>query len=201
MSLASSIFNAFSADKAAKTQERAARAAGDQIWKQYETTRSDLQPYRETGGNALSDYAALHGLNGQEAYSKALGNYTQSPFLADLVSKTRDSVESSRAARGGLFSGGTAQEIGDRTGQLYLGDFNNYLSRLGGMAESGQSAAAQTGQFGANAALGKADAINQVGQYKAQQAVIPAMAWRQFTNDVTKAAGAFAGGGFGGGGR
>lgn len=188
MSLVKSIFDAFSADKAAKTQERSARAAGDMIWKQYQQTRTDLEPYRGAGSNALSAYSSLHGLNGKDAYNSALSNYTESPFLSTLINRARDSVESSRAARGGLFSGGTAQAIGDRTGELYLGDFNNYLSRLGGMAEMGQNAAAQTGSFGATAAGQRADMTNLAGQYKAQQAVIPSMAWTQFNNNAAQAA-------------
>ena len=193
MSLLKSVFDAFSADKAAKTQERAAQAAGNTIQAQYEQTRSDLQPYRTSGSNALSSLDALMGQKGPQAYQAALSNYTESPFLAQLVSRTRDAVEASRAAKGGLFSGGTAQQIGDRTGELYLGDFNNYLARLGAMSQSGQSAAAQTGQFGANAAAGKADALNMAGQYKAQQAVIPSLAWNQFMNDVKGTVGAFGG--------
>jgi hypothetical protein len=97
----------------------------------------------------------LLGLGGNEAYGAALQNYKQSPFLAQLVSDTTNAVDASRAARGGLFSGGTAQEIGDRAGQLYLGDFNNYLSRLGGLTDTGQNAAVQTGNAGRMPPLGR----------------------------------------------
>lgn len=197
MSLFTSALNAFSGDKAAKTQERAARAAGDTIWKQYETTRADLAPYRESGSTALSRYRDLLGFNGQDAAKTALGGYTQSPFLSRMVQDTTNAVENSRAARGNLFSGGTYNEIADKAGQLYLGDYNNYLSRIGGMIDSGQSAAAQTGQFGAAAAQGKADSINAVGGYKAQQALMPAMGWQQFMNDVKSGVGMIAGGAFG----
>jgi hypothetical protein len=107
-------------------------------------------------------------MRGPDAYQAALQGYTQSPFLARMVQDTVGAVDASRAARGGLFSGATAQEIGDRTGQLYLGDFNNYLSRLGGMVDTGAGAATQTGQFGANAASGQANAYQAAGNARAQ---------------------------------
>lgn len=197
MSLFTSALNAFAGDKAAKTQERATNAANALIKQQYETTRADLAPYRESGTNALSRYRDLLGFNGQEAAQTALKGYTESPFLPMLKQRTIDAVDSSRAARGGLFSGGTAQEIGDRTGELYLGDFNNYLSRVGGMIDSGQNAATQTGNFGANAAAARADLTQQAGAYKAQQALMPAMGWQQFSNNAAQAIGAISGGGFG----
>jgi hypothetical protein len=158
----------YSGNKAASAQKKAAQQAADVQRQQYEQTRADLAPYRDTGATALGRYGDLLGMGGPDAYQAALKGYTQSPFLARMVQDTVGSVEASRAARGGLFSGATAQEIGDRTGQLYLGDFNNYLSRLGGMVDTGAGAATQTGQFGANAASGQANAYQAAGNARAQ---------------------------------
>jgi hypothetical protein len=180
MSLFSSVLNAFAGDKAAKTQERAANAANDLVRQQYEQTRSDLGPYREAGTSALGRYRDLLGFNGRGAAQSALAGYTESPFLPQLRQRTIDAVDNSRAARGMLNSGGTLGEIGDRVGQLYLGDYNNYLSRIGGMIDSGQNSAAQTGTFGANAAATRAGLTQDAGAYKAQQAIIPAMEWNRF---------------------
>ena len=157
-----------SGNKAAKAQQRAAQQAADVQRQQYEQTRADLAPYRDMGESAMQPYAGALGLMGPEGYQKALQGYTQSPFLARMVQDTTNAVDASRAARGGLFSGATAQEIGDRTGQLYLGDFNNYLSRLGGLVDTGAGAATQTGQFGANAATGQANAYQAAGNARAQ---------------------------------
>jgi hypothetical protein len=155
-------------NKAASAQKKAAQQSADIQRQQYEQTRADLAPYRDTGATALGRYGDLLGMRGPDAYQAALQGYTQSPFLARMVQDTVGAVDASRAARGGLFSGATAQEIGDRTGQLYLGDFNNYLSRLGGMVDTGAGAATQTGQFGANAASGQANAYQAAGNARAQ---------------------------------
>lgn len=196
MSLFSSVVNAFSAQKAAKAQKRAADEANNTIKQQYEQTRTDLQPFRQSGTNALSRYGDLMGMNGDTAYSTALQGYKESPFLSQLISNTQKGVDASAAARGGLFSGATAQAIGDRTGQLYMQDFNNYLGRLGGMADAGQNAAAQTGQFGAQAAAQRGQYFTDRGNANANSIMAPALGWQQFSNNVSKAMGAYAGGGF-----
>lgn len=159
--------SAFGASKAADAQKKAAQQASNIQKQQYEQTRADLAPYRETGSNALSQYQSLLGLNGQAKAQEALQGYTQSPYLSQLVTDTQRGVDASSAARGGLFSGATAQAIGNKTGQLYLGDYNNYLSRIGGLADTGLSAAGQTGQFGANAAAGRANSAMQAGNAQA----------------------------------
>lgn len=197
MSLFSSVWNAFSGDKAAKTQERAANAANALVKEQFDATRADLAPFKDAGTSALSRYRDLLGFNGGDAASKALAGYTESPYLPMLRQRTIDAVDHSRAARGMLNSGGTLREIGDRVGDLHLGDYNSYLSRIGGMIDSGQNAAAQTGTFGANAAAARAGLTQDAGAYKAQQAIIPAMEYNRFENQLAKAFGAMSGGAFG----
>ena len=157
----------YGANKAASAQKKAANQASQIQKDQYEQTRADLAPYRDTGSNALSQYQSLLGLNGQEKAQQALQGYTQSPYLSQLIKDTQAGVDASSAARGGLFSGATAQAIGNKTGQLYLGDYNNYLSRIGGLVDTGQNAASQTGQFGANAAAGRSNAAMQAGNAQA----------------------------------
>lgn len=198
MSLVSSILGAFSSQKAADAQKRAADAANNTIKQQYEQTRADLAPYRQGGQQALGQYQGLLGLNGKDAQSAALSQYTESPFLAQLVQRTGQAVDASRAARGGLFSGGTAQAIGDRTGQLYLSDFNNYLSRIGGMTDMGANAATVGGQLGANAAAQRGQYFTDRGNANANSIMAPYNAYRQFSQDASKALGAYNGGAFGG---
>ena len=157
----------YGANKAASAQKKAANQASQIQKDQYEQTRADLAPYRDVGSNALSQYQSLLGLNGQAKAQEALQGYTQSPYLSQLIKDTQAGVDASSAARGGLFSGATAQAIGNKTGQLYLGDYNNYLSRIGGLVDTGQNAASQTGQFGANAAAGRSNAAMQAGNAQA----------------------------------
>ena len=188
--------SASGASKAAKAQTRAAQQAADVQRQQYEQTRADLAPYRDMGGMAMQNYAGALGLMGQGGYDRALASYRESPFLAQLVRNTGNAVDASRAARGGLFSGATAQEIGDRTGQLYMGDFNNYLSRLGGLVDTGAGAATQTGQFGANAASGQANAYQAAGNARAQGYINSANSINNALSQGAQLYGAYKGGWF-----
>jgi hypothetical protein len=110
------------------------------------------------------------GLDGKAGYDKALAGYTESPYLAELVKRTGASVDASRAARGGLFSGGTAQEIADRTGQLYLGDWNNYLGRLDQTSQQGLNAATGGAQLGQQSADNISNIRGNIGNINANNA-------------------------------
>jgi hypothetical protein len=187
----------YGANKAASAQTKAANQASQVQKEQYAQTRADLAPYRDTGTTALGQYSSLLGQNGKDAQSAAMSQYTESPFLSQLVNRTTSAVDASRAARGGLFSGGTAQEIGDRAGQLYLGDYNNYLSRVGGLADTGASAATQTGQFGQNAAAGRAQSALAAGNAKANGYINTGNAINNGLGQAASLYGAYKGGAFG----
>jgi hypothetical protein len=195
-SLAAAGASVYSANKAASAQKSAANQSAQIQKDQYAQTRSDLAPYRDAGSTALGQYGNLLGQNGRDAQASSLKNYTESPFLSQLVQRTGNAVDASHAARGGLFSGSTGQEIGDRTAQLYLGDFNNYLSRIGGLADQGQAASAQTGQFGANAAAGQANAYQAAGNAKAGGYINSANAIGNALGQGAQLYGAYKGGAF-----
>lgn len=157
----------YGANKAASAQKKAAQQAGDIQRQQFEQTRGDLAPYRDVGSNALSQYQNLLGMNGQDAARQAMQSYTQSPYLSQLITDTQAGVESARSARGGLYSGATAEALNNKTANLYMGDYNNYLSRIGGLVDTGVGAATTTGQFGANAAAGRSQAATAAGNAQA----------------------------------
>jgi len=199
-SLAAAGASVYGANKAASAQKDAANQASQIQKDQYAQSRADLAPYRDVGSSALGQYQGLLGMKGKDAQSAAMSQYTESPFLSQLVNRTVGAVDASRAARGGLFSGGTAQEIGDRAGQLYLGDYNNYLSRVGGLADTGLNASTQTGQFGSNAAAGQAQSALAAGNAKANGYANMANGVGNALSQGAQLYGAYQGGAFGSGG-
>lgn len=196
MSLFSSIVNAFSSQKAADAQKRAADAANNTIKQQYEQTRSDLAPYRDSGATANTQYSNLLGLNGDGARNQAFSMYQTDPGYQWQRQQAIDSTQGSAAARGGLFSGSTLRGISDRTQNIANLDYGNYLSRLSGQAAVGANAAAQTGQFGQNAAAQRGQYFTDRGNANANSIMAPSLGWQQFNNDAAKAMGAFSGGGY-----
>lgn len=102
----------------------------------------------------------------------------QDPSYQWRFDQGRRGLESSAAARGGLFSGRAAKALTEYGQGAASQEFSNVANRLAGLSGTGQSSAATTGgwgqQFGANAAQGyqnmgnaSANAILTGGQAKA----------------------------------
>ncbi len=152
------------AKKAAKAQTAAANA---DIAFQKETRdiiRGDLAPYREGGLNAFNLY-----------------NNEVTGFGPTQFQKTQDynfglnegisTVEAGAAARGGLFSGAAMKDL-NTFGQDYASTRrNDWLNRLGGLADTGLNAAQMSGNASTNAAAGVSNALAARGNAQAAGAV------------------------------
>lgn len=189
-----------SGNKAADAAEKAANQANALYKSQYEQTRADLDPYRKTGENALSRVRDALGLEGEAGYARDVEAFRADPGYRYAVQQGTEAVETSAAARGGLFSGGTLKAIQDRGMNLADQGYSNYLSRLRDTAASGQNAAAQTGQFGAQAAAGQAGAVMSAGDAKAGAALNTGNSINNMLSQLAGTYGASTGGAFGGGG-
>lgn len=146
--MAGSLVNMWAQKKAAGVQARAMASAGDLQMQQYQQTRADLAPWRETGGDALNALRALYlGEEGPD-YSE----FFKSPGYDFRFGEGVRAIDRSAAARGRLMSGATGREL-TRYGQgVASSEFNTYANRLAALAGLGQTSAAQTGQLGAQAA-------------------------------------------------
>lgn len=152
-SIASGAMNAGAASDAAKAQVDAANASAGVQRDIYNQTRSDLAPFLQSGQGALAQLSKLLGIGGtggpnNEALMGALEQYPGYQFSLQQGLKA---VNQSGAARGLLNSGATirnATQFGQGLAQSTLGD---YLSRLGGLANLGESAGSITGNTGASA--------------------------------------------------
>src|SRR3990167_399469 len=114
------------------------------------------QPFYDTGTESLSQLADILGINGPEAAAAAMARFQTSPgYQFELDQGTR-AIDRSAAARGGLYSGKTGEDLRTFGQGLANREFNNYLSRLAELAGSGQGAAGTLSQiasgFGSNAA-------------------------------------------------
>ena len=121
------------------------------------------QPYYDTGANALDAYADSLGLNGTEGNAAAVERFQTSPGYDFVLDQGVGAIDRSAAARGGLYSGATGKALSEFGAGLANQEWNNYLSRLGGLAGSGQQAAGalsdlayNTGAMSANTILGTA---------------------------------------------
>lgn len=144
-------------EKAAQQQADAARYATDVGNQQYQQTRQDLLPLMRTGykfNDLLSKFATPDLVNyGPDAIRS-------DPYYKFLQDESRNALQGSAAARGGLYSGNALRALQDRaqnTAMGYAGQMDqlktNALNRLTAGAQGGQAAIGQVGSFGAQNAF------------------------------------------------
>jgi hypothetical protein len=119
--------------------------------------RTDLQPWRSTGGQALGATADLMGLNGPDAATAAMANFQQGPGYQWQLGQGLRAVDAGAAASGMLRSGATLKAEQTYGQGLANQSFQQYYNNLAGISGQGLTAAtggATTAQTGANLAQG-----------------------------------------------
>lgn len=109
-----------------------------------------------------------------QAYAKAnpvgateYGGFTKTPGYDFRLNEGTNAIEAGAAARGGLYSGSAMRAL-QQYGQDYASsEYNNYLNRLAGRADSGMSAAQMSGAASQNAAAGVSNALGGIGNAQA----------------------------------
>jgi hypothetical protein len=125
--------------------------------------RTDLEPWRSSGGNALTVASNLSGANGPEAAQLARDDFFTSPGYQFRLDEGLRAVDAGAAASGMLRSGATLkaeQRFGEGLASQEFGDYYNRLYQLSGLGANAASATGgyemQTGQNLGNAYLGTA---------------------------------------------
>lgn len=159
--LGGALLSSSSAGRAADTQSAATGQAVDETHRQYETTRSDLAPYRAAGASALSRLSSLLNLDtGDTSTSPLLRKFTQSDLESDVpynaglqfgLDEGRKAIERRAASAGGYDSGAALKAL-TRFGSDYgttkaegaygrfVGNQGDIYGRLSGIAGLGSGA-------------------------------------------------------------
>lgn len=178
-SLGSAAIGAYSANKAAKQQAKAANKAQETQLEMYRQSREDLAPYRgvgEQGAYSLADMFGFKTPNNPDGSSpfaeKAWGAFKETPYYTVPFKEGMSAIDSSAAARGNLMSSGHLKRIGEFAGNYASKQFGSYMDRLYQLAGLGQNsstnsanAALSTGRgvAGSQMAAGEAAASGTVG--------------------------------------
>ena len=148
---------------AARAQERATQAAVDEQRRQYDTSRADLAPWRESGGAAVQRLRDLLGLGdntGAPGYGDLNRRFTAADFEADPVTQLAmkyglelgtKAIDRGAGAAGLRNSGATLKALtrfgqdyaGSKAGESYgrfYGDQDRLFNRLAGLSGTGQTA-------------------------------------------------------------
>ncbi|MCV2448889.1 hypothetical protein [Paracoccus sp. DMF] len=111
--------------------------------------------------NTLEDAQAWARANptGGSAY----GGFTATPGYQFRLDSGNDSINALAGARGGLNSGATMKALADYNQGMASEEYGNYLSRLAGLTDMGQSAAAGTASANNAFATGGSNALANKG--------------------------------------
>ena len=125
-----------------------------------------LDPYRTTGTDALSQQRALLGLGGAEQQQAAFSAFGNSPGQKFLRDRQEKALLRNQAAIGGLGGGNVRTALQEQAAGIAQQDFNNQFGRLGQLSGQGLQATTAGGQFGAGTAANISNL--QVGQGEAR---------------------------------
>lgn len=126
--------------------------------------------------------------NSNATGGRAYGGFTKTPGYDFRMQTGMDALQSSAAARGGLYSGAAMRDA-LKFGQDYgSNEYGNYLARLGARADTGLNAATMSGNASQQAAAGVSNALGNIGNAQAAGAIGMGNA---FTGGIQNALGAW----------
>lgn len=140
--------------------------------RQYDVTREDFAPYRETGAAALGEYGALFGVGREglvspEEQTAARERFQTSPGYEFRMGEGIRAFDRSASARGQLGSGGTGKALTRYAQGVASDEFGSYANRLAQIAGVGQTATGSTAAAGQTTAGNISGTLMAGGQAQA----------------------------------
>jgi hypothetical protein len=127
------------ADVQARMGREAIAASGDQ----FAQMKAMVQPYAEAGYDSLAAQLDLIGQNGPEAQQAAINNIQNDPNAQALAQQGERGILANASATGGLRGGDIQAALAQFRPQLLQSLINDRYSKLQGITQLGQAAAAQ----------------------------------------------------------
>ena len=181
------------AGSAADVQAAATLAATGEQRRQFDVSQEQAEPFRQAGLGALEQQQALLGLSGPEAGAEAISQFQESPGQQFIRQRQERALLRNQAAIGGLGGGNVRTALQQQAAGFAQQDFQNQLSRLGGIAGQGQVATTNIAQLGAGTAGNIGNLLQAGGQAQASGILGSGAAQSRFTQQVGGAiAGSFA---------
>lgn len=171
--------------KAMNAQTAGANAGIDEQRRQFDTFQQNINPYLESGQNALAGLTALN--------SGDYSGFNQSPDYLWAQQQGLQGLDRSAAARGSVNSGGHQADLLNYSQGLASQQLGNYRNALAGMANMGQSAAVGAGSMGQQNANALGQLFAGQGQAQATGAFNQANAWGNALAGLSSAANQYAG--------
>lgn len=203
-----------SASKAADAQTQASEAGIEEQRRQFDEVQRllgpyveagtaaipALQPFQETGTDALAQQRALAGLDGPEAQEAAIAMIEGSPAFEAMTRQGEEAILQSSSATGGLRGGNVQAALAQFRPQVLSQLIDQQYGRFGGLAgaglattqnimQAGQAAAAGTASAGMQSASNIGNLMGQQGAAQAGAALARGQAFGNVAGDIAGAAG------------
>lgn len=164
------------AKKAAKAQTNADAMAIAEQRRQFDLTREDFAPWRESGRNALARL--------DRASTGSMADFYTSPDYNFRLNEGQRNLGSSFAARGGAFSGNAMRALAQFQQNLASGEYGDWWNRQAGLSGVGQAATSNTANAGANSTNAISTLMANTGNAQASGIIGGRNALAQGINDA-----------------
>lgn len=190
--------------QATHDQVNAFNSGIDETRRQFDVTNANEAPYRDIGAEGVAGLGDLTGVNGAPQQQSAIDALKASPFYQTLFRTGLETNLQNASATGGIRGGNEVRSLADFGSDTLMQTIQQQLASLGGLANIGQNATAQTGAFGADASSAIVKLLSNIGGANASGALakggINAQMWNNAGSFADSLASAFLPGGGGGAG-
>ena len=170
-SVVGGVYGAKQAEKgqkaAANAQMQAAQLGIDEQRRQFDAMLALMQPYVQSGTQAMGAQGNLIGLGGAEAQQAAINELANSPQMAALIGQGENALLQNASATGGLRGGNTQAALAQFRPQLLNELINQRFTQLGGLSQMGQASAAGQAAQGMSMATNIGNLLEQQGAARA----------------------------------
>lgn len=144
----------------------------DEAKQRYNTSRSDLAPYRDSGSNALLAYLDMLGIPRPENIpgSATTPTYDPTALLESTpgyqwrVKESENALDKYLASKGMSLSGAGLKAAEANRQGLASQEYDKLINRISGLTSLGENAAAMTGNLGQAATNTEVNALMNTGQ-------------------------------------
>lgn len=155
------------AERAAGIQAGSSAAGIAENRRQFEKLVQLMAPFVTSGTQAIGAQGALIGLGGADAQRTAIAQLEQSPQFSSLVKQGENALLQNASATGGLRGGNIQSALAQFRPQILSSLIESQYSKLGGLSQMGQAAAAGEASAGMSSASSIADLLTQQGAAQA----------------------------------
>jgi hypothetical protein len=183
-SVGGAVIQASAAKKAAGAQVQAAEMGIEEQRRQFDAVTALLQPYVQTGTDALSQQAALIGVGGPEVQRAAIAALEAGPEFAALTRQGEEAILQGAAATGGLRGGNVQAALAQFRPQVLSSLIGQQYERLGGLTSVGQASAARQAAAAQSLGTNVSNLMQQIGAAQAGAARASGQAFGNLFGDV-----------------